>query len=184
MHARRCSGLDPGSSASDCRDGYEGDLPCASAAVARAVREARAAVSDEGAFNASAPFARLRQERGILSKAILPLVVDGNVVGIFALYAKELGYFDEAEMAFLGELASEIAFGIDHLEKAARLDYLAYYDGLTGLANQSLFVERLRHALMVSQGTSRKTAVFVLDIDRFKVVNDAYGRSSGDELLR
>ena len=46
-------------------------------------------------------------------------------------------------MALLTELAGDIAFAMDHIEKQDRLNYLAYYDVLTGLANRDLFLERV-----------------------------------------
>ena len=62
---------------------------------------------------------------------------------MFALYALESGFFHDDEMGLLTELAGDIAFAMDHIEKQDRLDYLAYYDVLTGLANRDLFLERV-----------------------------------------
>ncbi|ATJ84064.1 EAL domain-containing protein [Halomonas beimenensis] len=63
-----------------------------------------------------------------------------------------------------------------------RLERLAWYDALTGLANRSLFNLRLDEAL---QGeASARTAVIFIDLDHFKDINDTYGHSLGDELLR
>ena len=71
--------------------------------------------------------------------AILPLIVSDEAVGVLALYAGETEFFDEEELKLLTELAGDIAFAIDHIEKQERLDYLAYYDVLTGLANRACF---------------------------------------------
>jgi diguanylate cyclase (GGDEF)-like protein len=65
-----------------------------------------------------------------------------------------------------------------------RIDYLASFDSLTGLANQSLFRERLQEKLLSTQEGEHKHAVFVLDIERFKAINDAFGRDAGDQLLQ
>lgn len=62
--------------------------------------------------------------------------------------------------------------------------HLAYYDGLTGLANRTLFIDRLEIASRFAKRTSEKMAVLFLDIDDFKSVNDAYGHLVGDQLLR
>src|SRR4029079_2745233 len=92
--------------------------------------------------------------------------------------------FDDAEMKLLHELAGDIAFALDHIEKASRLDYLAYYDQLTGLANRVLFHERLTQFVQAAASSERKIAVAVADIERFRMVNDSLGRPAGDALLK
>ena len=62
----------------------------------------------------------------------------------------------------------------------AQLRHLAHHDALTGLANRSLFVERLELAI----GGRRSSAVCVLDLDRFKLINDSLGHAAGDSLLQ
>src|SRR5216117_892229 len=133
------------------------------------------------------PRVLLRKEasvRGFHSLVVLPLLVSGEAVGVLALYATEVGFFDEEEMKLLVELAGDISFALDHIAKAERLDYLAYYDSLTGLANRSLFHERLVQYVSAAQSEKSKLAVAVVDVDRFKIINDSLGRQAGDELLR
>ena len=65
-----------------------------------------------------------------------------------------------------------------------RLAYLAYHDGLTGLANRSAFLERLEGAIARADRQGSGVAVLYLDLDRFKEVNDALGHDAGDELLK
>jgi diguanylate cyclase (GGDEF)-like protein/PAS domain S-box-containing protein len=60
----------------------------------------------------------------------------------------------------------------------------AYHDGLTGLANRSLFRDRLEQALARSAQADGTVAVLVLDLDGFKQVNDTLGHEAGDQLLR
>ena len=63
------------------------------------------------------------------------------------------------------------------------LTQMAKYDGLTGLANRSLFMEFLSASLARSERRSRSTAVLFLDLDHFKQVNDTLGHDVGDDLL-
>jgi diguanylate cyclase (GGDEF)-like protein/PAS domain S-box-containing protein len=130
---------------------------------------------------------QLRQEAAKLdlhALAILPLAVGGETVGVLALYAGERGFFDEEEMKLLHELAGDLAFSLDHLEKSSRLNYLAYYDVLTGLANRANAHERLSQSIDVARRDKGKLALQVVDLDRFRTVNDSLGREAGDELLR
>ncbi len=66
----------------------------------------------------------------------------------------------------------------------ARLNYLAFNDGLTGLANRTLFLDRLRQSLLASRRTGDGFALLACDLDGFKSVNDTYGHEAGDQVLQ
>jgi len=122
-------------------------------------------------------------DRGINSVAIIPLAVGGKAIGVLGLYSGDVGFFDEEEMRLLQELAGDISFAIDHIGKLERIDYLAYYDSLTGLANRRLFLERVTQYLRGATSDGHKLAVFLLDLERFKSINDSLGQVAGDALL-
>ena len=67
---------------------------------------------------------------------------------------------------------------------ADQVEHLAYHDALTGLPNRPLFMDRLIVALAQAARANQKLAVFFLDLDRFKEINDSLGHSVGDILLK
>ncbi len=69
-------------------------------------------------------------------------------------------------------------------EKQERLNYLAYHDALTGLANRLRFDDRLHLALKKARGLGHRVALFFIDLDRFKNINDSLGHRTGDGVLK
>ena len=65
-----------------------------------------------------------------------------------------------------------------------RLESLANYDPLTGLANRALLMSHLQNAIEQARRSKDEIALIMFDLDRFKDINDSYGHSAGDELLR
>ncbi len=65
-----------------------------------------------------------------------------------------------------------------------RLNWLSYYDDLTGLANRRLFTDRIEQMLALSHRHQQSMALLFLDIDRFKTINDSLGHAAGDEVLK
>lgn len=65
----------------------------------------------------------------------------------------------------------------------AHVHHLAFYDVLTELPNRRLLIDRLQQGLLAKERTNQLSAVLMLDLDRFKVLNDTHGHAAGDELL-
>lgn len=121
---------------------------------------------------------------GVRSLAVLPLFLEGRAVGVIALYAADLDFFQVDVMKLLTNLAADIAFAVSYIAKQERLDYLANYDSLTGLPRRSLFVERASRCVDAAQAQGQKLALFLFDIEHFKNINDTLGLAAGDGLLK
>jgi len=72
----------------------------------------------------------------------------------------------------------------ERLAAEALIDQMAYYDSLTGLPNRLLYQDRLNQALAHARRHGRKAAVMMMDLDRFKIINDTLGHPIGDQVLK
>jgi diguanylate cyclase (GGDEF)-like protein len=123
-------------------------------------------------------------EFGAQTLALFSLTVEGQQAGWLALYAAAPSAFDASEVQLLGQLARDVGVALELIEKSARLQYVARFDTLTGLANGTLFNNRLRSVLATPQARARGLALVVMDIERFGNVNETWGRDVGDALLQ
>jgi diguanylate cyclase (GGDEF)-like protein len=71
----------------------------------------------------------------------------------------------------------------EHRRHTDHVNYLAHHDHLTGLANRTLLHESLRQAIIRAQNHGQRVAVFLIDADYFKQINDSFGHAYGDVLL-
>jgi diguanylate cyclase (GGDEF)-like protein/PAS domain S-box-containing protein len=166
------------------RLGVTDDAPGGGGLAGRAVRGKQPVVSNNIAMDERLQSSRPALERGFRSVVVLPLVVDGEAVGVFGLFAAEPGVFNEEEMKLLAELAGDVSFGLAFIDKEQKVHHLAYYDALTGLPNRRLYQDRLVTLTEAARLGERKVVVVVVDVRGFHVVNDNLGRHAGDALLR
>ncbi len=160
------------------------DAPRDPGFLPRIISDRKARVFNDLMHESQSGFGSKHLESGIRSVVFLPLMVSDVGAGVLVLCASEPDFFQQQELDLLSELADNIAFAVDHIEKQARLDYLAFYDVLTGLANRKLFFDRVTQAARSASGNGSKMAVYIVDIERFKNINDSLGRPAGDAVLK
>ncbi|MEO8303307.1 MAG: EAL domain-containing protein [Betaproteobacteria bacterium] len=153
-------------------------------AVARAMHEKRPVVSNDFATNSPLSLRAMHLEVGNRSGAVFPLIVADVAIGLLALYASERDFFHDEELKLLTEVAADVAFAIDYIEKDKKLDYLAHYDALTGLANRELLHGQLAQHMRNAGRGGKKLALFLIDLERFRTINETLGPPAGDALLR
>ncbi len=161
------------------------DVPGGNRPSSRAVRDGAPVVCNNIA--ADPTMAEIREDalsRGYHSVGAFPLIVGHQAVGVFVLYAAETEFFDAQELRLLLELADNISFALEFIDKKDKVQYLSYYDVLTGLPNRSLFADRLLKVTQAATREKHKVAVLVIDLEKFSLVNDAFGRHVGEELLK
>jgi len=133
------------------------------------------------------PGGKLREEaldRGCRSTVCLPVVVDNRVGALIVLFATGRGFFDRDELTLLDEVAADISFALQTIDKQEKLDYLSYYDTLTGLPNRVLFLDRTGQQMRSRGGEPLMVALILFNLERFRYINDTFGRHGGDQLLK
>jgi diguanylate cyclase (GGDEF)-like protein len=151
--------------------------------AARVVMGGEAIVTNDVMASAEIAFRDEALKHGFKAALHLPLKAAGEVAGVLILLSAETGVFDDEERGLLDELASDVSLALESMRKSEQLEYLAYYDALTGLPNRSLFHDRLDHSLRPRGGDGTLIAVALLDLERFRRVNETLGRVQGDALL-
>ena len=129
---------------------------------------------------------------GIFCILTAPLIVKDEVIGSICFYRlSRRCAFTEMYVDFAQKLSRAVSAALenanlyDNLKKMdEEMRHLAYHDALTGLPNRRLFNGLLTHELAQARRHDKKVAIFFLDLDRFKDINDTLGHDAGDELLK
>jgi diguanylate cyclase (GGDEF)-like protein len=121
----------------------------------------------------------------IRSQILVPIHSNNSIIGLLGFDevrgSKALRVIDPD---WLRVLANILADAIAKVETEHDMNYLAYYDPLTGIPNRTLFYRRLEQAIDLARQTGKNLGVIFIDLDGFKEVNDTLGHDWGDQLLK
>ena len=120
---------------------------------------------------------------GYGSSLVSPIQVAGRTWGFLAVASVGARVFDSEHERRLTEFAALISTAITNIEDRAALAAQASTDALTGVANHRAFYERLTADISRARRYGSPLSVAMIDVDRFKLVNDAGGHEAGDEIL-
>jgi diguanylate cyclase (GGDEF)-like protein len=129
------------------------------------------------------PTALLRDHE-VVSGVSVTLGGKRTPLGVLGVYTTAKRRFRADEVDFLQAIANVLAEAIVRQSAESRVRHQALHDPLTGLPNRSLLLDRLNHWAARADRDRSSAAVLFVDLDNFKVINDALGHDRGDKLLR
>ncbi|WP_139172887.1 EAL domain-containing response regulator [Vreelandella arcis] len=175
---------------SELKLGWGKDLK-GSGTVGQALRTGKTRVVNNIAHEPSLAHIKERARcHGLASAITLPLIFESGLPGCLAIYSRNPGHFGHEECQLLERLADNLVFGLKALRtlresehQSAKIHYLAYTDALTGLPNRRHLIHSLDGMLDTANHSDTSGAVLFIDLDRFKLINDALGHEVGDQVL-
>jgi len=121
---------------------------------------------------------------GATTAYVQPVVWRGTLCGALALGYRRDSSLDEEERQHALELSDRVAVAVSSAWRDEQLYLQAHFDPLTGLPNRLLFKDRLGQEIARSQREDLRFGLLFIDLDHFKTVNDSFGHTTGDAVLR
>jgi diguanylate cyclase (GGDEF)-like protein/PAS domain S-box-containing protein len=121
---------------------------------------------------------------GMQSCIAIPLSIDGTTIGVTLLHADETHVFSDSEVSLLRQVTGNITFSLQYMHSKESIEFLAYFDTLTALANRTLYLQRLVAAIKAAEHAGQGIALIVFDLAGLTVINDGLGHHAGDLVLQ
>jgi len=117
--------------------------------------------------------------------AVVPLIFQERLIGVLQVTAADLArVWGENEILLLRTVANQVAVAVNHASLFAQIQQQALTDALTGCYNRRSFEMHLDREMQVSRRQHQPLSLIMLDLDRFKQLNDSAGHDAGDAALR
>ena len=126
----------------------------------------------------------MTQERSVSSVIACPLLLGQRAEGVLHMDSAQPSVYTQDDLRFLDILLGLVATALTNAELFAQTEQLAMTDGLTGLTLRRPFLEHLGQEITRSARSRDPVSVLMIDVDRFKEYNDAYGHTAGDVILQ
>ncbi len=144
-------------------------------------------VSDTHTSRLTTSFAGDRNWMRVRAMLDVAVLVEGQVSGVLSLQHYETHQWDDDDVSFANTTSLMLALALEAAQRQdaeTKIEHLAWYDGLTGLPNRNLLRETMSDLIMTAANRKRRMAVMLIDLDRFKDVNDTLGHLVGDALIK
>lgn len=114
----------------------------------------------------------------------VPLLTDNNLIGLLAVASYQPNRFDNTDKLLMEQIGQQAVLSIQNARHYEETNRQAKLDSLTGVSNHNHFIETLYQESEDALTSQSPISLIMLDIDHFKLYNDTYGHTIGDQVLR
>lgn len=118
-----------------------------------------------------------------LSICSIPVYLKDSILALLIFHYPETYQVENTDKNFMTRISDILSMGIAKFDAEKEIQFLAYHDALTGLANRCMLLNRLERDIVIAQRHDWFGVLIFVDLDRFKFLNDSLGHLIGDELL-
>lgn len=152
--------------------------------IGRVLKFGKPIVSNDANGPEAAELSETMMSCGLGSMVALPLHVDNTAIGVLFLAARAADAISDEELRMLREVSGNLSFALQYLQQDTRVRFLSHFDPQTGLAKRALFCDRVERQLNHPAGRRSRCVIAIIDIERLSLINDSFGRRTGDLLLQ